>query len=129
MSQGKKCDIPEEQVMRLLERGYNMHQAALFFRVSPTTIKTHFGELWKTYGQGRLARIKLLDVLWNHAIKTGNKTALEYLMYEYLNYTPSTQLDVKTFAATVKDLSHEELAKKLESKAKELREVKEEGSE
>lgn len=106
-----------------------MHQTALFFRVSHHTIKAHFSKLFETYGQGRLARIKLLDVLWNHAIKTGNKTALEYLMYEYLNYTPSTQLDVKTYSAAVKDLSHEQLASKLEEKAKELREVKEAGDE
>ena len=124
-----KLEIPEAQVKELIGRGYNMNQCAMFFDVSPHTIKTHFAKLFETFGQGRLAKTKVLDLMWQHAIKSGNSFALKYLASEFLGYTEASSIDLKGYLGQIKDLSNEELAKLTEEKVAQLRAVKEVGDE
>lgn len=124
-----KADIPEDQIMKLIERGYSVKDCALFFKVSPTTIRAHYEELFQTFGGGKLARLRVRDIMWAHAHKTGNQFALKYLAAEFLGYTESSTLDIKSYTSQLKEMSKDEILKLTEEKMAQLREVKEAGDE
>lgn len=124
-----KLDISEDQVIKLMERGYSVQMIADFFKCDPKTIRAHFPDLLQRYPPGRLASMKVLDLMWTHAIKTGNTFALKYLAQEFLGYVETQTIDVKAFSTMVKELSHEDLVKFTEAKLQALKEVNEEAKE
>lgn len=70
-------------------------------------------------------KARALELVWTQAEKHGSSRALEYIMYEFLGYSPTATIDIKGYSNRLQEMSKDEVAKLLEEKARELREVKE----
>lgn len=121
-----QVELDHKVVRDLAAIGCTMKEIAVVQECSVATLERHCADIIKAGRENFKTSVRRLA--WKQA-NLGNSTALRFLFETVLDWKPASTIDLKAYTTSVKDLSNEQLATTLESKAKELREVKEEGSE